>query len=252
MRTRWGGRSPGRAVALAPVREGVAAALVSLVALVIVAAGPAGASSAKVKAEEAQAEQALLVRSDFPSGWSGQGTVTTSDSNGGGANFPGGNELVSCLSLSSYLINLATPAANSPTFQTRGGEATVQDSVNIFPSTKVAAEADAALSGRKVPGCMTAALQGPAKQSIANAMGKGITIGTIAVTATKPALLVPHSAGFTISFPATYQGVTLQTQVSIVSMFRGKSDTQITFTSVLDPFSSSLARHLETVAYGRL
>jgi hypothetical protein len=213
---------------------------------------PAGASSAKVKAEEAQAKQALLVRSDFPSEWSGQGAVTTSDDNGGGANFPGGNDLISCLGVSSYLVNLATPSANSPTFETKGGVATVQDSVNIFPSTKTAAEAYRALSSSKVPGCMTTVFQGPAKQAMAKAMGKGITVGTIAVTAIKPALLIRHSGGFTISFPATYQGVTLQTQVSIVSMARGKSDAQIVFTSVLNPFSSSLVRHLETVAYGRL
>jgi hypothetical protein len=82
-------------------------------------------------------------------------------------------------------------------------------------------------------------------------MGHGITVGTITVTPTNLAMLIPHASGFTISFPATYQGVTLQTQVSIVSMFREKTDNQLTFTSVLRPFPTSLARHLETVAYGR-
>jgi hypothetical protein len=243
-----GGSRSGRSVR--PVALGV---LVAAGAAVVASVVPAGASqpSAKVKAEEAHAKQALLVRSDFPAAWTSQGRVTTDDSNGSDANFPGGNELVSCIGISSYLANLATPTANSPTFGTNGDEKTVQDSVNIFPSTKVAAEANAAISGPKVPGCMATALQGPAKQSIVNAMGNGITVGTISVAATDPALLIPHSSGFTISFPATYQGVTLQTQVMIISLFRGKSDSQLTLTSVLDPFSKTMARHLETVAAGR-
>jgi hypothetical protein len=34
-------------------------------------------------------------------------------------------------------------------------------------------------------------------------------------------------------------------------MFREKTDNQLSFTTVLRPFPTSLARHLETVAYVR-
>lgn len=249
MKTRWGGRGPvGVGVGV-----GIGALLVSVMALVVVAAGPAGASSssAKVKAEEAQAKRDLLVRSDFPSGWIGQGAVTTNDSNGGSANFPGGSQLASCLGISQYLFNLSTPTADSPTFQTKAGLDTIQDSVTIFPSTKVARQAAAAFTGSKVPGCMTAAFQGSAKQSIQNAMGNGITIGTITATLANPALLIPHSTGFTLTFPSTYQGVTLNTQVTFISVFRGTSDNQLTVFAVRNPASTSLVRHLATVGYGR-
>lgn len=231
----------------------------ALLVAVVVSGAPAAASSsasakaaqAKAKAEEAKAKRELLVRADFPAGWHGQGAVTTTDSNGGSANFPGGSELAACLGISRHLLDLNTPTANGPTFQTKSGLDSLQDSVTIFPSTRVAHQAAAAFRGSKVPGCMTAAFAGPAKQSFQNAMGHGITVGTITVTLAKRALLTRHSTGLTLTFPATYQGVTLHTEVTFLSVFRGTSDNQLSLFSVRTPFPTSLARHLATVAYGK-
>ncbi len=247
MRIRWGGHGLGRPVAF------FSAALVASVAFVGASAAPVGANSAsaKVKAEEAQAKHELLVKSDFPSGWSLQGSVTTDDKNGGAPSFPGGQQLVSCIGIPKSLLDLSTPEAVSPTFQTKGGEVSAQDTVDIAPSTKVAAEANTLLAGPKVPGCLTTAFQGPARQSILGSAGNGVTIGTIAVVAASPELLIRHASGFTVSFPATSQGVTLSVQIDLISVPHGKTDSQLTLTAVGNPFSTSLARHLETVAYGR-
>jgi hypothetical protein len=239
----------GRSLGRAHRAIGCCALLAGGVAFLAGSALPAGASSAKVKAEEAQAKRALLVRSDFPSGWSGHGAVTTNDSNGGSSNFPGGSQLASCLGISQSLLNLSTPTADSPTFQPKTALLTIQDSATIFPSKKVARQAAAVFTGSKVPSCMTTAFQGPAKASIADAMGYGITVGTITATLADPALLIRHATGFTLSFPATYQGVTLDTQVNFISIFRGTTDNQLTIFSVRTPISPSLARHLTTVAY---
>ena len=105
------------------------------------------------------------MRSDFPSGWSAQGSATTS-AGGGSSSFPGGSQLASCLGVSQSLIDLNTPSADSPTFETKGGVDTVQDSVSVFSSTKMAAQDYGAISSAKVPGCMTTVLQGPARQEI--------------------------------------------------------------------------------------
>jgi hypothetical protein len=230
-------------------------ALVLGAAAVVVSGAPVGASSAsssaKVKAEEAQAKSELLVKSDFPSGWSGQGSVSTDDKNGGAPNFPGGQQLVSCIGIPQSLLALSTPEAVSPTFQTNGGEVSAQDTVDIAPSVKLAGEANALLASPKVPGCLTTAFQGPARQSIVNSAGNGVTIGNIAVTAANPDQLIRHATGFTVSFPATSQGVTLNVQIDLISVPHGKTDSQLTLTSVSNSFSPSLAKHLETVAYGR-
>ena len=221
---------------------------------VVVSAAPVGASlsaSAKVRAEEAQAKAELLVKSDFPSGWSGQGSVSTDDKNGGAPNFPGGQQLVSCIGIPQSLLNLSTPEAVSPTFQTKGGETSAQDTVDIAPSTKVAGEANALLGSPKVPGCLSTAFQGPARQSLVGAAGNGVTIGNITVVAANPDLLIHHATGFTVSFPATSQGVTLNVSIDLISVPHDKTDSQLTLTSVVNSFSPSLAKHLETVAYGR-
>jgi hypothetical protein len=242
----------GRPVALV---FGFLALLVGAVAVVVVSGAPVGASlasaSAKVKAEEAQAKTELLVKSDFPSGWSGQGSVSTDDKNGGAPNFPGGQQLVSCIGIPQSLLALSTPEAVSPTFQTNGGEVSAQDTVDIAPSVKLAGEANALLASPKVPGCLTTAFQGPARQSIVNSAGNGVTIGNIAVAAANPDLLIRHATGFTVSFPATSQGVTLNVQIDLISVPHGKTDSQLTLTSVTNSFLPSLAKHLETVAYGR-
>lgn len=244
----------GRPVALV---FALPALLVGAVAVVVVSGAPVGASSAsasssaKVKAEEAQAKSELLVKSDFPSGWSGQGSVSTDDKNGGAPNFPGGQQLVSCIGIPQSLLAVSTPEAVSPTFQTNGGEVSAQDTVDIAPSVKLAAEANALLASSKVPGCLTTAFQGPARQSIVNSAGNGVTIGNIAVVAANPDQLIRHATGFTVSFPATSQGVTLNVQIDLISVPHGKTNSQLTLTSVSHSFSPSLAKHLETVAYGR-
>ncbi len=209
--------------------------------------GPAAANSGGL----AQAKRNLLGRPDLPSGWSGQGAVTTS--HGGGTNtFPGASQLVACLGLSSSVFNLNAPSATSPTFQNKAGTDFVQDSVSAFPSTKVANQQYTAVANPKVPGCMTTVLQGPAKQQLTSSLGAGMTLGTVTVTPANPSGLIAHATGFTISFPVATQGITVNAAITIVSMVRGLSGNQITLTSVGLPFPSALQRHLETVAYARI
>jgi hypothetical protein len=228
---------------------GALSGLVGLAAGVVGAAGvlgasPAGASSSS-NTQLSQAKKALIVRSDFPSGWSAQGSVTTSK--GGTGSFPGGSELASCLGVSETLINVNAPSANSPSFTTKNGEQTVQDAVSVFSSTKFAAQENAAISSSKVPGCLNTVLQGPARQAIVNSIGQGITIGTISVKPVPKSDLSSHATGFTMSFPAMDKGVTLQTSISVISVVKGKIGSQLTIESVSTPVSASLTKHLVSV-----
>jgi hypothetical protein len=226
------------------VRVGVAG-LAGLLAVAGVAgsAAPAGAS------QYAGLKKDLLVRSDFPAGWSAQGSVTTND--GGGGGFPGQDQLASCVGVNQRLLDIKSPTATSPNFQDEAGEDDVQDSVNTFTSTQEAKQEYAAVSGPKIPSCLTTDLQtATAKQQLQNVM-KGVSVGAVTVTAANPAGLVPHSAGFTMTFPATSQGVSVKVAITVVSLVRGKTGTQLSFTAVESPFSTTLERHLVAVAYGR-
>jgi hypothetical protein len=234
------------ALALAGVTLSVALAGVG-VGVGVAVAGASQASSTQLT----QAKKDLLVHSDFPSGWSVQGSVTTS-AGGGSSTFPGGAQLASCLGVKESLIDVNTPSADSPSFQTKGGAYSVDDSISLFSSTKLADEANAAISSPKVPGCMTTVLQGPARQSIVGSAGQGVTIGTISVVAVPHAGLPGHASGFTMSFPATDDGVTVNSTISVISVLRGKTGSQLTFEAVGKTFPASLERHLVSVATGRI
>ncbi len=195
-----------------------------------------------------QAKKDLLVRADFPSGWSGQGGVTKGSSSSA---FPGEDQLAACLGVSKALLSLNPPSLNSPNFQNKDGSDGVQDNVSVFGSPKVGASEYAAISDPRVPSCMTSDLQGPGRQQLTQAIGSGATVGTITVTPAAQAMLVPHSSGFTISFPVVTQGVTVPSAVTVVSMVRGRYASQLTLTAAGLPFSATLAHHLVAAAYAR-
>jgi hypothetical protein len=215
----------------------------------VLGAAAAGSASASPSSGLANAKKALLVKSEFPAGWTSQGSVTTSGSSGN--SFPGENQLASCLGVSKAEINVNTPSATSPTFQNPSGTQFVQDNVSVFHSARVGAQQMSAISNPKVPTCLTSVFQGPAKSQLDGAAGKGVTLGKATVTAVSPAALVRHSSGFTVSFQVTTQGVTVPSAVTIISMVRGTLGTQLTLTAVGTPMASSLVRQLASVAYGR-
>jgi hypothetical protein len=224
---------------------GVAMALAGLV----LGAAAAGSASGSQSGGLAKAKNALLVKSDFPAGWTSQGPVTTRNSSGD--SFPGENQLASCLGIPKALINVNTASATSPSFQNPAGTQFVQDSVSVFHSAKVATRQYTSMSGPKVPTCLTSVLQGPAKSELDGAAGQGVTLGTATVTAANPAALVPHSSGFVVSFSVTSHGVTDPSEVTVVTLVRGTLGSQLSLTSVGSPISNSLVRQLTSFAYGR-
>ena len=78
--------------------------LLSVMAVAVALLGlPASAASASRKADVALARKALIVRSDFPSGW-------TTSSNGGNANKNlGVPQMLACLGFPASLVNLNPP-----------------------------------------------------------------------------------------------------------------------------------------------
>ncbi len=231
------------------LRRAALGGAVLAVAGLVFGAAAAGSASAAQSSGLVNAKKALLVKSDFPSGWTSQGSVTTSGSST--SSFPGENQLAACLGVPQKVVNVNTPSATSPTFQNSGGTQFVQDNVSVFRSTKQANQQYGAISNSKVPACLTSLFQGPAKSELAGAAGSGVTLGKATVTAVSPSALVPHSSGFTVSFTATSQGTSLPSAVTVVTMVRGTLGSQLSLTSVGTPISSSTTRHLASVAYGR-
>ncbi len=229
------------------------ALLVGLVAVTIGAGGLAGASgsgSGSVKAELAQAKTELLVRSDFPTSWKGQGSVRT-DKGSRPDVFPGEEQLAGCLGVARSILEQNAPSATSPNFENSSQTDYAQENLSIFATAKESQVQYASLANPKVPACMTALLQGAEKSEIDRSFPVGSTVGTITVTPVPRAELVPGSTGFLLSFPVTDQGVTVQTSIGEVVSVRGKSGVQLTLTSIGPPFPASLEKHLVRVADNR-
>jgi hypothetical protein len=214
-------------------------------ALAMLAATP-GAADARPSSSLDQARKALLVASDLPSGWT---STASSNSN---SSFPGATQLARCLGIPTSIITNNPPTANSPEFDSKNQLESVNDSVAVYPSAQAARTDHASLANTKTPSCLTRVLNGPARNALASQFGSGATLGNILVSRSPAAEFAPGSANFTAFMPITTHGVTLNFELTFVDYVKSRYEQTVVLTSVQTPFPATLARHLTTVAFGRL
>ena len=144
------------------------------------------------------------------------------------------------------------PTANSPDFDSKSQLQTVGDSVSIYPSAKAARTDFASLADPKTPSCLTQVLNGSARGALEAQFGAGTSIGSILVSRSPATDFAPGSANFTAFMPITSHGITLNLELTVVDYVKGREEQTVVLTSVQSPFSTSLARHVTTVALGKL
>jgi len=227
-----------------PRRHCVGVLATGLTAAVMVMNGTA--ADAHTAPSLAQAKKDLLTLSNMPKGW------TSSKSSNGGGSLPGTPQLASCLGISPGVVNASPPTANSPQFSSKNQLQSVSDSVSVYRSAKAAQADFASVADTKTPACLTTVLNGAAKVSLQKEVGAGATVGTIDVSRTPAADYAPHSANFTMFFPVTDMGVTLNAEVTVVDFVRGNREQTLTLTSLQSPFPAALSRHLTSVADAHL
>ena len=209
---------------------------------------PAGASTSS---SVAQAKKHLLVIADLPQGWKAE--KGTGGSGGGSGGLPGGSQLAACIGVPASVIgDDSSERRPVPYYQNKDQSLEVQDTVTVFPSASYAHTEIAAMGNAKTPGCVAAYMNGPGKSAIEAQGNKGETIGTITVTPLDPHVYGPGVAGVVINLPVTYQGVTVSTELVSVNATKGRLGQSITYNSYGPPFPASLAKHLTSVALGRL
>ncbi len=208
---------------------------------------PVGASTSS---SVAQAKKHMLVIADLPKGWKAE--KGTGGSGGGSGGLPGGSQLAACIGVPASVIGDNSPSATGPYYQNKDRSLEVQDTVTVFPSASYAHTEIAAMGNAKTPGCVAAYMNGPGKSAIEAQGNKGETIGTITVTPLDPHVYGPGVAGVVMSLPVTYQGVTVSTQLISVNATKGRLGQSITYNAYGPPFPASLAKHLTSVALGRL
>ena len=230
------GRAAGR-----PLAGLIAAGALGL-AVLGSAATPAAASSPSL----AQARKDLLVRSDFPAGW------TTTKNTDTGNSTVGDTQLATCIGVPASLVSENPPSVNSPDFQADQGTMLVSDNVTVFPSAKNAATEYALGQNPKTAGCMTQLASGPLKTKLFGKTPKGMTYGTPLVSAVAAGAFGTGVAGYALSVPITSHGVVVNVTITQLVTVKGRLGHQVTFTAIGSPFSIPLERQIMAVAAGRL
>lgn len=229
-----------------PILLSVTAAIVITVTML---SGAVSATTASRKADVALARKALVVLSDFPSGW-----TTTPYSNSGGS--PGLKQVAACLHVPISVVNYNPPEANSPNFNDTVLDLQVQDSIDVFPNVKIATQQFDLFAASKSLSCFLEVFNSPAlKAMLTREIGKGSTVGTITGTALPKPVPDNESSSFVIRVPATYKGVTLTVDIETATiMSKSKTEgAQLTFNySSSSKFPASLVSHLEVVTAQRL
>jgi hypothetical protein len=247
------GRSRGterwRMSARQPVRLAVAKTFIaSLLAIlaVFLFEGIASPATAHNAPQLAKAKKSLLVLSDLPKGW------TSSKSSGNNSPFPGAAQLASCIGVPTRIITYNAPSVYSPEFDSKNQLLSAQDSVQVYSSSRAAQADFNSLANAKTPACMTSDLNGPGKSQFDQQIGGGTGVGSITVTRTPESDYAPHTTNFTMYFPVTTKGTTVNIEIILVDFVKGREEQTVSLFAAQSIFPTSLARHLTTVADGRI
>jgi hypothetical protein len=205
-------------------------------------AGPAGAASPALD----QAKKALLVLSDFPKGW------TASKSSNSNSPLPGVARLATCLGVPTKALTKLPPTVYSKQFSNRQLQLSVADNVSVYPSAQAAQVDFGTFTNPKTPSCFTTYMNGPGKPSLTAGLSAGSTVGTILVTRTPAANYAPNTANYTMFFPITTGGQTINTETTQVDYIKGNLEQTMTLNSYQSTFPTSLSKQLTAVAAGRL
>jgi hypothetical protein len=220
---------------------------VAVVAMTSVSSLPAGALSRA--AAVAEAKQALIVRSDFPTGW----TVSPSD-NSNNDNTPGVAQLAACLGVPKSVVNYNPPQAYSPDFNQNSTGLSVYDDVEVFPNVKILNQQFGLYTGAKSPGCLAAAFNTPSvKAQLAKSFGAGVKVGTVTSSVGARPDVKDEAAAIGVTIPYVYKGSKGSISVDMVFIVHALRGAELTFTSASGlPFPAALATHLELVTDQRL
>jgi hypothetical protein len=227
------------------VARSVTAGLLAVLALVFFA-GTASAAKPQNAAQLSKAKKSLLVLADMPKGW------TSSKSSNSNSPFPAAAQMASCIGVPTNIITYNAPSVSSPNFDSKDQLLSVSDSVQIYPSSKAAQADFSSLANAKTPSCMTSILNGPGKAEFDAQIGSGISVGDVTVTRTPESDYAPHTTNFTMYFPVTTKGVTVNVELALVDYIKGREEQSVVLSAFQSTFPTSLARHLTTVADGRI
>jgi hypothetical protein len=229
----------------------VALGALPVLALALTACGSSSPTSSpsttapSTAADLALARQGLVVLSDFPTGWTASGKITS----GGGstAGVPVA-KLASCIGISDAELDSNYPTENSPTFADPTGDLTVSDQVEAFPSSAGARSDFSTFSSAKTPTCLASVLGPAIRKQAQQGAGSGITVGTIASSRLTFPSVGDESGEMELQVPLTTPKGSTTLYLDLVVIIDGRLETTLSLTSPGAPFDETVAQQAATAA----
>lgn len=248
-------RRPGPSNNLGP--RGWRGVLVCLLAsATMVAAGFGASASATPPASSAKAlaTRELLPASAYPSRWKrqGPGSTNTDASFFGGVSSSLESQIAACIGISTTNIDTTPVEAASREYDDPNSNVTVNDTVDVFPSKADAVADVEAASNAKTPGCLVQILGTTLSKEIAQKLGQGSTVGQITAMDRSIPSYGERDADVVLSFPFTYRGVSGTEYLEMVTVQKGRCESNLQFSNsggpapikVLDKLAKEAAQRL--------
>jgi hypothetical protein len=206
---------------------------------------PAGASSRA--ASIAQARKVLIVRSDFPAGWTTSASDNSNDTTGNA-------QVAACLGVPVSVVNYNPPSAYSPDFNYASTDASVSDDVSVYPNETTLKEQYSLYSSARTPACFAHAFNTPSvKRTLEKQIGTGAVFGTATAKWLSKPDIGDQVTVLQLQVPFTAHAKSYVISVTLVTMVSKLVSAQLTFTTLDDlAVPASLVSHLESVTAERL
>lgn len=240
-------------VAVARARRRAAAKAATLVVALsaalstaaVVAPTSAGASTRSTAIAEART--GLIVKSDFPAGW-------TSSPSSNSSSTLGDAQVAACLGVSVAFVKYNPPSAYSPDFSDAATGTSVSDDVSVFPSEKIARAQFSVFTSARTPVCFAKVFNIPSfKKTFEGQLGSGVKIGTVTAAWLAKPPVGDGASALQVTLPFTEKGAHYSIAITLVTMISKLVGAQLSFTTIDGAsFPASLATHLEKVTVQRL
>jgi hypothetical protein len=233
-------------------RNATALAVLLLVALIISAcstsqtsSGSAAFSKSRTSRSEdlASAKAALLQLADLPTGWTAAGIAAAAGSSDSLL-----EPLAECIGAPTSAFDVSAPAEVSPTFSPPKAIASVQDEVNVYPTTRAAAANFSTFSNPKMPHCLVSVEGGAFGQEIAQSASAGTTIGTITGSRQSFPKIGENSSEIQLVFPTSNGNSSVPLYFELIAITKGRTVSTLTLFNAGGAFDPSLAEQLATAA----
>lgn len=221
-----------------PFRRGAGWVTAGTIAVSLIAALPAGAHTrTNRKADIAIARRELLPAVAYPTAFKAQGpnSRVTGASFFGGASASVVAELTTCIGISVRNVDTAPVEAASQEYVLPRPLLTINDSVEVFPTTKDAIADVRAAANTNTPKCFVRLGGSPTTQSVIKAFGPGSKVGQMTAIDGLVTDHGDHGADLIISLPITFHGAHHTFYQENVLVQKGRSESSLRFTSMDTP-----------------